>query len=251
MFKGFQTKSKQFNSFPALNFQMNNEAYGFVGCTFWLNAAYGINTQVNLSAVSTWKTIVGEYSFTQNTAANQPRLVLNDISFNNLPVIDFYSDQRRMYSDSLFGLNLDQTICWIAKVDSENTINYVAGIRDLTGANKGFTQSGNAGSLPQSPGAVITNGDFYGVSGTYRVTNTLIVVMTSSNIIINGINRTTTGQAKWNDFSLSAIGGSRALANPDAGLIGKIAEFLVYNNKLSQSDCITLSNRINSKYAIY
>lgn len=250
MFKGFQSKSRQFNGFPNLNFQVNNEAYGFSGCTFWLDAAYGTNTQTNLAAVSTWQSKIGGIIFTQETAANQPRFILSDSTFNNLSVIQFQDGGRKLYNNNGIGINnFSNTIAWVAKVDTETAINNIAGPITVF-SNAGFTQSGNNTVGPQSPGWLNGNGSFYGVSGTYRTTSTLIVVLTTSHIIINGINQTTTSTLPVG-FNIECIGGSRAVSSTTTSLIGKIGEFLIFNTKFSQNECETLSSLLNSKYAIY
>ena len=122
MFKGFQNTSSQFKGFPHLNFQMNNEAYGFSGCTHWLDAGFGLDTQTDLSAITQWNDKVGASKWVQLTAGNQPRLRLADASFNNLPTIDFYSNTRRL-TDSLYGIDQSNlfTIAIVAKVDTANT----------------------------------------------------------------------------------------------------------------------------------
>lgn len=254
MFKGFQSKSRQFNGFPNLNFQVNNEAYGFSGCTFWLDAAYGTNTQTDLAAVSTWQSKIGEIRFTQATAGNQPRYYLSDINFNNLPSINYQSSARKLISNNSIGLLLNSSIAFVAQsitlvsnaqislmdaLDTETSTNTIS-----IGENR--TDTTGIGIYNRSSTSTMTNV----ISSNIQDSNAHIVVISSgasgtAAIYVDGLQITT---GTWIPLSsYSVIGRS----NATTGNVWSIAEVLFYNRKINSDEAIILSDRLNSKYAIY
>jgi hypothetical protein len=243
MFKGFQNnrRSNGFNSFPALNFQMNNEAYGFSGCSFWLDAAYGLNTQTDLAAVSFWQPRIGSYNFTQTTVANQPRLVKNDVSFNNLPTIEFNASAKNLTIPNSNSMTLGNTIAVIAKYDSLQAFNCVIRTNSTGGGIYwGGTSAGYEGPTWRSP-----------ISGAVQIasladsSNTQIAVFTPERIYVNG-SQTNTGTATGFNTGLQTLGA------PDTStLYGRIAEIVAFNFVMTTSQISLLSDNINSKYAVY
>lgn len=242
MFKGFQDKSKQFHGFPNLNFQMNNEAYGFSGCTFWLDAAYGLNTQTDLAAVSSWKDRISGINFEQATAGNQPRLVVADANFNNLPSIDFDVAAKVLVSSVGIGFG-NHTIAFIAKVNVAQSANCI------------FSQNENASSNIYLGGttAGITGIGVYNTAtsliGTPSIENTSthIAAITTTEIVVDGVQNTT---GNWiPGVSYNTIG--RGTTTTSANLRGRVSEIIIFKRKLSSDELITLSTNINSKYAIY
>jgi hypothetical protein len=239
MFKGFQ-KGQQFKGFPALNFQMNNEAYGFSGCTFWLDAAYGLNTQTNLAAVSNWTDKISNRLFTQSTAANQPRFISSELNFNNYPVVEFLG-ARHIVANSSIGVK-DVTISFIAKVNITSTQQNV-----LFGNNT--SNSGANGHILMRQASVggigVYNGNSAILNSGVIDTSTHIVVITNNEIVVDGVSKIT---GNWIPaVSLDSIN----INNGNSGLQGMVAEIIIYNRKLSSSEMIILSNNINTKYAIY
>ena len=248
MFKSYQDSSSadQFKGFPNLNFQGSNSAYGFSGVSFWLDAAFGLNTQTNLGAVSRWQQRVGNGTFIQDTAGNQPRFILNDANFNNLPSVEAQDSSRFMIAQAGSGLRYigNNTIAVVSKVNTQNTVNGIIGINTATaydGLADGGTRTGFNGF-----GTAVTNSMF--LQGTTESLNSRIKIITNTNVIINGVSETTgTNTASVFDyFSLFRIFNTAA-----GNLIGTIAEIIVFNYSMTSTDAIALSDRINQKYALY
>lgn len=255
MFKGFQNKANQFNGFPNINFGQNvNQAYGFSGIIYHLDAAYGLNTQTNLGAVSSWSPKVGNAQWIQSTAGNQPRLLTADGNFNNYPTVDFYDTARRM---SLFSGSVQvpissvSTVVWIAKMiavnPNSNSLNAILG-NNSSIVNNAYTLGGTfinitgIGYMTDNSNQAVT---------TIENTNTHIVIMSDTYCIVDGTSVTFTISSgnNFNTFYWNRLGGNRDL---DAqALNGQIAEIIIFPYKLSSTDAIRLSNNINSKYAIY
>lgn len=262
MFKGFQNTGKagQFKGIPSLDFQMNNEAYGFSGCVFWLTASEGLNTQTNLTNISRWVSKVGGYSFEQSTAGNQPRLIVSDADFNNHPSVDF-SESISRFITSIRTINLNPpqglTIAVVYKkiADSTGTIN----INPLINNDVNFTIAGNA--FIQLRAANISPTYGFGIAtGLPTVAPPLdsgindtaahIAIITggtsNAEIVVNGVSKVT---GTWTVFGAgwNRIGHSGSTVS----LLAKVPEIIIYNQKLSSTDMIRLSSNINSKYAIY
>lgn len=244
MFKSFQDTSNQsqFKSFPNLNMQQATSAYGFSGVTFWLDAAYGLNTQTNLGAVSSWQSRLGGITFTQTTAANQPRLILNDANFNNLPSIDAHDTNRFMNANFPIGFNSDITILWVSKTNTLKQADTILASNQPSWAillNSGTDNPNITGS-----GIYSSSGTF---TGTTELTTPKISVYTNNNIIVNGNSqRTGTAIASYSAFDQLFRYSSQAYNG-----ILSLAELIIFNNKLSNTDMLALSDRINQKYAIY
>jgi hypothetical protein len=249
MFKSYQDtiSADQFRGFPNLNFQGSNSAYGFSGVSFWLDAAFGLNTQTNLGAVSKWQARVGGGVFEQATAGNQPRLILSDANYNNFPSVEAQDSARIM--ESSIGLKYQSTAITVAVISKVNVAQQYNGIigRFSTGdaVNVGITDGGGNASYNGF-------GYFQGTSamqGTTESLNARIKILTSTNIIINGSIETTG----------TAIGAFQELVTlfrtnsqtAQSGLRGSIAEIIAFNYSMSSTDAIALSDRINQKYAIY
>ena len=241
MFKGFQ-KGQQFKGFPALNFQMNNEAYGFSGCTFWLDAAYGLNTQTDLAAVSSWQTRIGGITFIQSTAGNQPRLVLSNVNFNNFPTIEGQDTARRM--NAILGLNIpnNYTIVFIGNYNTLNSVNIIMG------ATVGNDSIGMGGINAPVTGVYKYNtlGNNF-VMGTTNNTSAKICVLTNERLIVNNSQQSSTTSQWSNQFNQIFC----ALSNNGNGLTGNIAEIIIFYRTFTSSQCSEISNNVNSKYAIY
>jgi len=228
MFKSFQ-KGQQFKGFPALNFQLNNEAYGFIGCTFWLDAAIGVNTNTDNTKFSRWTPIIpSKKLFIQNTASLQFTWRSSNANFNNLPVVTMgVNGSFQAYMDcEAFGLMSRFTFAFVGQTDNTT--------------NTGVIISSNNSLVIKPEGLINYN------TGTSS-TNAKIVVITNNIIIINGAEVNNSGSLNnWNG-TISRIGN----ASNGNQLDGRIAEVLAFNKALSSDDCIQLSDRLNQKYAIY
>jgi len=246
MFKGYQdtSRSQLFKGFPNLNFQMNNEAYGFSGCTFWLDAAYGLNTQTDLAAVSSWKDRISNWEFAQATAGNQPRLDASNANFNNYPTIEFF-DTARFMDSQRGGLTINKatTVAFVAKYDTINTTNVVLGSQSVAGQmGLGGTLASVNGPNYISTGSVIS-------SGTTESTTTKIVIINLNEIVVDGVQEFSGGIADFPDWTCDRIG--RRVNTTAQQLRGHIGEILIFNNVLSSTDMVRLSDNINLKYALY
>ena len=245
MFKSFQDTSglQQFHSFPNLNMQQATSAYGFSGVTFWLDAAYGLNTQTNLGAVSSWQQRVGGGTFLQATAGSQPRLILSDANYNNLPSIQSFDLNRLM--GSAIGLRLNSTGATIAIVSKVDTSISFANV--LMGSSAGpYIDDGGTGAGVNGFGIGLTFNSQSSFQGTTESLNPRIKIMTNTNIIVNGVVEFTGTLGRDLEFvNLFNGGGS------DRRYLGTLAEILAFPYTMTSDEAIALSNNINQKYAIY
>lgn len=238
MFKGFANKSRQFNGFPNLNFQVNNEAYGFSGCTFWLDASYGLNTQTDLAAVSSWQSKIGGITFTQATAGNQPRLILSSTAYNNNPVIECQDGLRFMNSNRSFN---GITCAFIANYDTLNGLNVLFSLDNQNNVYCG-------GSVAGPNGFGVRRAAVY-YTGTTENINPKICVISTFGIMVNEIVELSQTVNRI-DFASSTLFGYPT-SDATTRLYGKLGELLFFNKDFTQNEAIALSSRINSKYAIY
>jgi hypothetical protein len=253
MFKGFSdsSRNKEFHGFPNLNFQMNNEAYGFSGCTFWLDAAYGLNTQTNLAAIATWKEKIRGFDYVQGTAGNQPRLLTSDATFNNLPVIELQSNVRALVAGVAYGYDTRKTLAVVfQKISGPVTtspyrgqvIGSAAGTPAYSGINFNIQSNIDSGGVGFTSG-----GTFQHTSATPFDTNPHIIIVNNSVYVADGATPTSTLSGVDTAGPFDAIGGT----TNRTGFAGKIAEILVFDQTLNSVEAIRLCNNINQKYAIY
>jgi hypothetical protein len=248
MFKSFSdsSRNKEFHGFPNLNFQMNNEAYGFSGCTFWLDAAYGLNTQTDLDDVNSWKDRIRNIEFNQQTAASQPRLILSNANFNNKPTVQATSTARTLLSQSGADMDSNKTIAVIAKINTSTNSSPVIGTS--TTVNTNILLGGtNANALG------IGIYDAEGATGATLITSTVedasahISVLNANRIIVDGV-QVATGSALVPTTQMNRLFGSGTFSR---GLIGDIAEVIIFNYLFNENECIELSYNLNIKYALY
>jgi hypothetical protein len=258
MFKGFSdsSRNKEFHGFPNLNFQMNNEAYGFSGCTFWLDAAYGLNTQTDLEAVSFWKDRIMGVSFEESTAGNQPRLIVADPSFNNLPSIDVQSNGRRLTLVSGgVPLNKSNTYALVYKKTANTNGSATTRITPLLASNTTVTAAIHYDIYVHRFGDS-TNFNAFGIGGPTAGfesavggdTNPHIAIVSDQVMVIDGAD--VSPGVDWPGQQLAdlvRIGGSGTNTNGTF----QLAEVIVYGNNITLPDTIRLCNNLNSKYAIY
>lgn len=246
MFKSFQNTSRSngFNSFPALNFQMNNEAYGFSGCTLWLDAAYGLNTQTDLGAVSTWQSRVGNVIMTQPTVANQPRFNASNGLYNNYPTVESQGSGRYMSTTS--GINVGATVAFVANYNTIGTLNNLfAPLNTGTGA---FWTVGLGGTVTGVNGVFVRISITSYVSATTESNSVKIVVITPNAIYVNGVLENSSA----NQINNRALGllFLATTAAPGDSLNGYCAELLFWNTNYAGRE-LEISNALNTKYAIY
>jgi len=247
MLKGFQDTSSQsqFKGFPNLNFQQSNSAYGYSGVSIWFDAAFGLNTQTNLGAVSRWQSRVGNAIFEQATASFQPRLVLNDANYNNFPSVEAQSNVRFLQSESGRGIkyNGNNTIVVVSKVNTSNNSNAIFG--NNTSSLFGIIDGGNDAGY-NGFGMVVNTSVI--LQGTTETSTARIKIITNTDVIVNG-SVDTTGTNTKNVYDFINI--FRNANSSQHNLIGTIAEIIVFNYSMTSTEAIDLSNRLNTKYAIY
>jgi hypothetical protein len=238
MFKGFN--NRQQNGFVNLNFNQDYSAYGQSGCSFWLRADYGLNTNVDLQNISSWTDFVSGDIFTQTTLANQPTFLASDSLYNNLPVVNFSSSAMSLLNTKLS--NIGRTIAFIANYSIINNRNVlltgdgtINNIIALGGTVTGF----NGVSLVSN--SVLT-------SGTTENTNVKICVISDNFIMVNGVVESSANNLI--NFPVFRIG-SFTQGSSLSSLTGKIAEIIGYSIPLTQAQALALSNNINQKYVIY
>lgn len=246
MFKGFQNTSRNngFNGFPAVSFRMNENVYGQNSCIFWLDSTYGLNTGTDLAAVSNWQSKIGQVTFTQATAANQPRYVAANANFNNYPTVEFFDSVRIMTSSNAVPINATtSTMVIVAKYTTATSINTVIGSQNNYGA---FTLGG---SFTGYNGCGMTDtGGGNNKTGTTETTATKIFIATDTSITVNNVEEATFSSFPFT-YTLNQLGRMFTLFN--YGLSGHIAEILVYDKKLSATQISNLSTQLNDKYVVY
>jgi hypothetical protein len=244
MFKSFQDTSalQQFHGFPNLNMQQATSAYGFGGVTFWLDAAYGLDTQTNLGAVSRWQARVGGAIFEQTTAASQPRLILTDANYNNLPSVEAQSSARFMTSALGLKFNPNITVAVVSKVNTNNNVNVILGVAatsNLHISDGGLNTGLNGFGLYNSSAGLLI--------GNTETTTARIKIVSTNNVIVNGtIENTGTLNQNVELTQLFRFG-----TNPLNNMIGTISEIIAFGYAMTSDEAIALSNNINQKYAIY
>jgi hypothetical protein len=246
MFKSFQntSRSKGFNGFPALNFQMNNQAYGFSGCSFWLDAAYGLNTQTDLTSVSSWQTRISGMTYSQSTVSSQPRLIASNPLYNNYPTVESTATGQKLFNTS--GFPLGRTVAFIANYNTISTVNAVfSRYQTLSSGTYGWVCVG--GTQGGINGVAIRTQSLTTLSGTTETNSVKIVVITPNAIYVNGVLENSSA----NDLSNHNCGIIFGLsAGLNESLLGNLAEIISWNNDYTGSE-IEISNRLNQKYAIY
>ena len=256
MFKGFQSVGRQFNSIPSLDFQMNNQAYGISGCVLWLDPSYGLNTQTNLAAISSWQSRVGQFQYTQSTVATQPRFILSDAGFNNNPTIDFNSAGKGLFSavggPNIKGSTLVLVYQYVTPTIGGNMQNRIVGDGDNSNARSagiafshGVTNNGNVNNR-----VGFNSGASFQYASSTEFTSTAKIMVVNQNYWYSNNSSVTVDAGTYssiNSFLLTSIGGS---ITSFSGVF-KIAEILVYNYSLNLDQITYLSSTLNTKYAIY
>lgn len=246
MFKGFKnTKAgPNFHGFPAKGFNMSQSAYGFSGVYAWLDAAYGLDTQVNLGAISSWIDKATGTIFSQSTAGNQPRYSATNGAFNNLPAVDFQDTDR--FLTSLRGIQTynSMTVAFVAQKSVANSRNILLTTSSVI--ESGNIRLGMGATLGQGIG--VYNGDTILVSSGVNDTAPHIVVMSmgatgTAQIIIDGV-QVATGSWTFSDAW-------RAIGVSGNGPHALLAEVLCFDSSMTQQQCVALSDNLNTKYAIY
>lgn len=244
MFKGFQNKRGQFNGFTSTNFQMNNQAFGFSGCTFWMDAAYGLNTQTNLEKVSFWMDKISGLYYSQSTVASQPRFVQSNASYNGYPTIESNGASQRLIN--LTQRPVGKTVAYIANYNTIQNVNVVyAPYSTLTSGTTGWSAVG--GSATGINGVVVRKQDTSYASGTTESSSVKIVVITPNSIFVNGVQEFS-GDTNVDRFVCGMLMGISV--NTTDTLFGHLAELIFWSADYSGRQ-MEISTALNDKYAIY
>jgi hypothetical protein len=232
---------------------MNNEAYGFSGCTFWLDAAYGVPTLTDGATISSWIERIKGIRFLQTTGANQPVFRLSDSNFNNFPSVDFLTGAPVMQTNSDVIPSSEEYTYWA--VFKHNGI--------IAGGQTIFSKY----NTPVTTSAfMVIGGNFSAVLGigwrsamdtvqtqpywgsNVEDTSPHIAIWTNERVYVDGLEFTFTPtytiQGGWNTIGYS-------IGTPGRNLCARLAEVGILSYKLNSSECLRLSNNINAKYSIY
>jgi hypothetical protein len=258
MFRGF-SKNSGFNGFPNQQFGKGARIslYGFPLCSFWLNAEMGVGAVSNLDPVSAWVDQVGLIQFTQLNPLYQPRLVKNAPSFGNRDLIDFHTAGRGLQAavNTTVGTG-GKTIAIVYEYSSVATQSRIIGDNDFANArSSGFSfQHGSVNNTTFRPwvGFGVGAGASYGFIGAPVYANDpRILVLTRENLILNGT-QITINQAATPLITgvISWVGSNGAFGVSWSGIF-RVAEIIVFDKEFNTTECINLSNALNSKYALY
>lgn len=249
MFKGYQDTSNQsqFKGFPNLNMQGAVSAYGFSGVSFWLDAAYGLNTQTNLGAVSSWQQRVGGGTFVQATAGSQPRLILSDANYNGYPSVEAQDTSRFLTANNGLKFNVPTiTVAVISKINTARAVNIIFSNNLSAGTYSAIHDGGTSTSPLFSGFGNVGNGSIQ-LQGNTESTNARIKIITSTNIIVNGVSETTSGSIGTTYTELITLFNTSGVGST----LSTIAEIIAFPYSMTSTDAIALSDRINQKYALY
>lgn len=243
MFKGFQSKSRQFNGFPNLNFQVNNERFGFSGAVLDLDARYSTNTTTDGASISSWVDTIGNIAFTQSTAANQPIFDLNNPSFNNLPAINFNASAKTLLSPVTIGVETILCICENTTINAQQNIllgstnaNNSSDLRLITGGvGTGYTGIGYYSGLATSPTSI--------TSSTIENTIAHIFVLGTGSFIIDGVSYTASTQ--------SISFGRLSNTTTTASFLGYVTRIVGYKRIFTDADALVMCKNANNEYAVY
>jgi hypothetical protein len=238
---------------PVNGIRKTNYAYGFANAVDWLDADFGLPTRTNGALISSWTDRINGKVWTQGTASAQPLLVSADSDFNGYPSLDFSTSAKQLINNTIETNLRTLTLFMVIKNTVISTgVNYVIGRNILTGSVGMAVVSGGT----NVNGIGFVNG--MGLTGppnilTSSVNDTLphICVLTYRDIIIDGVIQISGNAAPYS----TGIGWSdiNTLTHNNAGRasVMKIAEIGVFLETFTQAQALQLSDRLNSKYAIY
>lgn len=243
MFKSFSKKLA--SSIPNNSFGSNLfSAYDFGGCIFWLNAEDAINGKSNLDPVLDWTDRVFGVRF-DAPVATPPRIVLNNALYNNNPTVESIDRTRWMVSYN-GGLTLPSkyTLAVVANYGTLSQGAYFLGNEvSIYGFGMGGSSAGLNGVFSRQLNGTIE-------TATTENSNSKISIFSSDvGIMVDKVVEYSTPLAVFNGL-LNAIF-NVSFQNGNLGLLGNIAEILVFNRSFDLNDCQSLSDKLNIKYSIY
>jgi hypothetical protein len=247
MFQGFQ-KARGFNGFPRKGFGTAMNQWNGYPCDFWLDASQGVTNPVNLAQISNWRDVISGVNFTQTVSGSQPRYLSSDPAFNNHPVIDASVSAVRRLTNQQSILRTDNSFC-IAIVAQAVGVNGRCVILSRDGVNVGELNIGGTDSGADKLGI------YNGASGVFTSstigysTSPIILLLSNSQILINGTSETVSGAEAAGLSSIITF--NRIFGNGLTGTTAKLAEVLFFPFDPTTLEMIEISNILNAKYAIY
>lgn len=229
---------KKISHFARSRNTSNYSAYGFGNCTFWMDAAFGLNTNTNGASVTYWIDRIKGVTMTQTTAAQQPTLTLTDANFNNYPTLKFSGGRNMTFPTT--GFPSDFTIVAVYKI-----IGISVRTNDLLIGSDG--NSCCISAQLTSHGERLTKYDSSNFGASVNNTASHISILTSSDIYRDGASVASGGTATGL-LAATQMGNNSA---SNRNLNSDVAEVLIYSKKLTTTEMVSLSSNINSKYAIY
>lgn len=236
--------------------------YGVDNCYQWLDSTYGFDQDTDGGTLTRWTDKITQTVWT--ATANAPVLRASDVSFNNYPSANFnvpnkslrQLNRKGFYNCYDGGTTIAIVYRYIASGTPSGSYlrNTILGDGDFSDV-RWYGDTINWGSKSASatvnfPGV----GMFRGVSmhryysaATYD-TLAHILVISGANIIDNGAAMTITsvGLTEYNPAIYNYIGGPQNYSGQF-----RIAEVVGWFKTLTSAECITLSDTINQKYALY
>jgi len=217
--------------------------YNYDNWFFDLDARTGLDTYTNLARISSWRDTIAGINFSQATAANQPQYQASDANFNNLPSVDFDTAARVLsasYNGQNIGIPSSITIAFVAKVNTIHTVNTLFG---PFGANTQWI------GLSGTTAGVTGIGVYEGAASAKMVTtvedtNSHIVVITSTEIVVDGVQQVT---GSWPPLaSFDTLGYDTTTTSRN--FRGRLSRLMMRAGTLTSAECIDLYNKMNNEY---
>lgn len=223
-----------------------NYAYNFPGASFWLDANYGTSTKTDAASVNSWTDKIANLTF---SAGSAPLYRTAPTGYNSNPTVDFNTSARYLTCPLHTGVRLPKyfAVAFVANIASYNTNSNTLIGRADNNADK-IILAGASGLFPANTGISFGYINTVKLSSTVRDLLVHISVVTESFIVVDGA-VSVTGSVNVYGTLWDQIGSTQTASS--VGLIGQIAEILVYNRQFSQAEAIQLCDNLNTKYAIY
>lgn len=215
--------------------------------SLWLRANYGTNTTVDGAAISQWTNVYENNSFYQDNTAYRPvyRSTTNLMNFN--PTIQFDGTNdflKGSLNYGIFGQNNFTTFSVVKSIGSDKYIWGQHSYRTNSASHSMATQ--------QRIGAFTL---FRNGTNTIPITPVILGTRrTASNnfhLFYNGINES---NGSITGFNGSFIGNNLLLASrggaPSNTLNGSIAEMMIYNRSLTDTEVLRINSYLATKYGI-
>jgi hypothetical protein len=225
----------------------------FSGCQLWLRAdlGYVFGSAPGAAAYTGWQdqSGIGDpnrdfYGYPQSTP---PTWNFSDPAYNNQATISFNGSQVMQMAGSLSPANVYApfTVVLVGNEDGNTANTYIIAGDNVGGIYYMFASTSNYYALdgstvipttmPRQSSPFIYIAEYNSTSSTVRINSPIV--------------QATGNQSTGYPFERFAIGSY--IAGGGNLLIGKVAEMIVYNRILAQSDINTLYNYLSIRYGIY